>query len=108
MCELPIILRNFTEIFTIPRTSATMRTNFLLILGLCAVNLQKTLVEDICFEKDEALVEVDVIYDDHCVDIEGVIYILGSELMSCCDCFRLVSSKPRYNSNKKRGGALLN
>ena len=84
-----------------------MRTNFLLILGLCAVNLQKTLVEDICFEKDQALVEVDVIYDDHCVDIEGVIYILGSELMSCCDCFRLVSSKNLgIILIKKRGGII--
>ena len=78
-----------------------MRTNFLLILGLCAVNLQKTLVDDICYEKDKALVDVDVLYDDHCVDIEGVIYSLGSELASCCNCFRLVSSENLGNFNRK-------
>ena len=81
---------NSTEIFTIPRTSVRMRTNFLLILGLCAMNLQQTLLEDVCYEKDKAPVELDVLYDEVCLDLEGVIYTLGSELVSCCDCFRLV------------------
>ena len=65
-----------------------MRTNFLLILGLCSLNLQQTLLEDVCYEKDKAPVEVDVLYSDHCEDLEGNIYSLGSELRSCCDCFR--------------------
>ena len=67
-----------------------MRTNFLLILGLCYLNLQQTLLSDVCYEKDKTPVEVDVVYDDQCLDLEGVIYTLGSELMSCSDCFRLV------------------
>ena len=66
-----------------------MRTNFLLILGL----FQQTLLENVCYEKDKAPVEDDVLYDDQCLDLEGVIYPLGSELVSCCDCFRLVSSE---------------
>ena len=80
------------EIFNIPETSAVMRTNFLLILGLCAGSLQQTVVcvaQGFCYEKDKVPVDVDVLYDDHCVDVEGNIYDLGSELHSCCDCFRL-------------------
>ena len=69
--------------------SVIMRSNFLLILGLCSLNLQQTLLEDVCYEKDKAPVAVDVLYDDQCLDLEGVIYTLGSELMSCSDCFRL-------------------
>ena len=65
-----------------------MRTNLLLILGLCSMNLQQTLLEDVCYEKDKAPVELDVLYNDQCLDIQGVIYTLGSELVSCCDCFR--------------------
>ena len=69
-----------------------MRFNFLLILGLCAGSLQQTLLEDVCHEKDEAPVDVDVLYDDDCVDLQGNIYglELDSELQSCCDCFRLI------------------
>ena len=69
-----------------------MRSNFLLILGLCAGSLQQTVLciaHGVCFEKDEVPVEVDVLYDDDCVDVEGNIYGLQSELQSCCDCFRL-------------------
>ena len=84
-----IIFHNFI-ILIIPRTFVRMRTNFLLILGLCALNLQQTLLEDVCYEKDKAPVDLDVLYDDQCLDLEGVIYSLGSELVSCCDCFRLV------------------
>ena len=69
-----------------------MRSNFLLILGLCAGSLQQIVLcvaHGVCFEKDEVPVEVDVLYDDDCVDVEGNIYGLQSELQSCCDCFRL-------------------
>ena len=69
-----------------------MRSNFLLILGLCAGSLQQTVLcvaHGVCFEKDEVPVEVDVLYDDDCVDVEGNIYGQQSELQSCCDCFRL-------------------
>ena len=53
-------------------------------------DLQQTLLEDVCHEKDKAPVEVDVLFDDQCLDIEGVRYTMGSELLSCCDCFRFV------------------
>ena len=69
-----------------------MRSNFLLILGLCAGSLSQTVlcvVYGVCFDKDEVPVDVDVLYDDECVDVEGNIYGLQSELQSCCDCFRL-------------------
>ena len=65
-----------------------MRSNFLLILGL----LQQTvlcLLPGVCYEKDDVPVEVGVLHDDHCVDVDGNIYGLDSELQSCCDCFRL-------------------
>ena len=68
-----------------------MRSNFLLILGLCAGSLQQTVLcvaHGVCFEKDEVPVEVDVLYADNCVDVEGNIYGQQSELQSCCDCFR--------------------
>ena len=59
------------------------------------MNLQQTmslsyyvLLDDVCYEKDKAPVEVDVLYDDQCLDLEGVIYTVGSELASCSDCFR--------------------
>ena len=64
-----------------------MRSNFLLILGLCAGTLQQTVLcvaHGVCFEKDEVPVDVDVLYDDDCVDVDGNIY----GLQSCCDCFR--------------------
>ena len=71
-----------------------MRSNFLLILGLCAGSLHPIVkLGDVCHEKDEAPVELDVLYDDHCQDLEGVIYTTGSVLVSCCDCFRLVSTE---------------
>ena len=72
-----------------------MRSNFLLILGgLCAGIPYQTVLcvsHGVCYEKDEAPVDVDVLYDDDCVDLEGNIYQLerDSELQSCCDCFRL-------------------
>ena len=69
-----------------------MRSNFLLILGLCAGSLGQTVlcvVYGVCFDKDEVPVDVDVLYDDECVDVEGNIYGQQSELQSCCDCFRL-------------------
>ena len=74
-----------------------MRSNFLLILGLCAGRLQQTVLcvaHGVCYEKDEAPVDVDVLYDDDCEDREENIYQLepDSELHSCCDCFRLVVS----------------
>ena len=69
-----------------------MRSDFLLILGLFAGSLQQTVVcvaHGVCYEKDEVPVEVDVLYDDDCVDVEGNIYEQQSELQSCCGCFRL-------------------
>ena len=54
-----------------------MRSNLLLILGLCAWSLQQILLPDppgVCYEKDEVPVDVDVLYNDDCVDIEGNIY----------------------------------
>lgn len=66
-----------------------MRFNFLLILGL--VCLQQTLhsVEaGACFEKEEVPVDVAVLYDYDCGDVEGNIYGLNSSLHSCCDCLR--------------------
>ena len=69
-----------------------MRSKFLLILGLCTASLQQTVVcvaHGVCHEKDEVPVDVDLLYDDHCVDVEGNSYDQGSELQSCCDCFRL-------------------
>ena len=73
-----------------------MRTNILLILGLCSLNLHQTLLDDVCYEKDKAPVELDVLYDDQCVDLEGNIYREGSQLMSCCDCLRLVRNYLEY------------
>ena len=49
---------------------------------------QQTLLEDVCHEKDMAPVEVDVVYDEQCLDLEGVSFTVGSELASCSDCFR--------------------
>ena len=66
-----------------------MRTNFLLNLGLSLMTL---LLGDVCYEKDKAPVDEDVLFEDQCLDVEGVMYTLGSELMSCCDCFRLVET----------------
>ena len=66
-----------------------MRSNFLLILGLCAGGLQQTVLGDVCYQKDKAPVELDVVSNNNCVDLEGNIYSLGLELLSCCDCFRL-------------------
>ena len=69
-----------------------MRFNLLLILGLCARSLQQIVLPyppDVCYEKDEVPVDVDVLYDGDCVDVDGNIYSLDSELYSCCDCFRL-------------------
>ena len=45
--------------------------------------------QGVCFEKDEVPVDVDALNNDECLDIYGNIYKLGSELYSCCDCFRL-------------------
>ena len=45
--------------------------------------------QGVCFEKDEVPVDVDALYNDECLDIYGNIYKPGSELFSCCDCFRL-------------------
>ena len=69
-----------------------MRPNFLLILVFFAVNLPGRLLGDVCYKKDKAPVELDVVYHDNCVDLEGNIYglELDSELQSCCDCFRLI------------------
>ena len=69
-----------------------MRSNLLLILGLCAGSLQQIVLcvpHGVCYEKDEVPVELDVLYEDVCVDVDGNIYSLDSELYSCCDCFRL-------------------
>ena len=69
-----------------------MRSNPLLILALCAGTLQQTVLcvpHGVCYEKDEVPVDVDVLYDGDCVDLDGNIYSLDSELYSCCDCFRL-------------------
>ena len=68
-----------------------MRSNFLLILGLCAGSLQTVhpVPPGVCYEKDDVPVDVDGLYDDHCVDVDGNKYRLDSELHSCCDCFRL-------------------
>ena len=66
-----------------------MRSHFLLILGLCVGSLHQTVLGHVCYEKDQAPVELDVVSDMNCVDLEGNIYSLGSELRSCCDCFRL-------------------
>ena len=69
-----------------------MRSTFLLFLALCAGSLQHTVLPvppDVCYEKDDVPVDVDVLYDDHCVDVDGNKYSLDSELYSCCDCFRL-------------------
>ena len=59
------------------------------------MNLQQTLslsyyvlLDDVCYEKDKAPVELDVLYNDKCQDLEDVSYTVGSELVSCCDCFR--------------------
>ena len=68
-----------------------MRSTFLLILGLCAGSLQQIVLPyppGVCYEKDEVPVELDVLYDDDCVDVDGNIQSLGSKLYSCCDCFR--------------------
>ena len=65
-----------------------MGSNLLLILG----SLQQTVLcvpHGVCYEKDEVPVDVDVLYDDDCVDVDGNIQSLGSKLYSCCDCFRL-------------------
>ena len=78
------------EIFRNSQTSVIMRSNFLLILGLCVGSLQQTVVlGDVCYEKDEAPVELGVVSNINCADLEGNIYSLGSELLSCCNCFRL-------------------
>ena len=69
-----------------------MRSNLLLILGLCTRSLQQIVLPvppGVCYEKDEVPVDVDVLYDDDCVDVDGNIHSLDSELYSCCDCFRL-------------------
>ena len=70
-----------------------MRSNFLLILGLCGLCIgslpQSEVVEDVCYEKDESPVDLDVLFNGACTDVEGNIYRVGSELQSCCDCFRL-------------------
>ena len=42
----------------------------------------------VCYEKDEVPVDVDLLYDDDCLDVVGNIYGPKSELQSCCDCFR--------------------
>ena len=76
----------------IPQASAVMRSNLLLILALCARSLQQIVLPGlpgVCYEKDEVPVELDVLYDDDCVDVDGNIYSLDSELYSCRDCFRL-------------------
>ena len=91
------IFFNFFKLFSaefliIPLTSARMRSTFLLILGLCSGSFQQLLLPyppDVCYEKDEVPVDVDVLYDDDCVDLDGNKYKLDSELYSCCDCFRL-------------------
>ena len=86
------IFHNSCINFIIPQTSAMMRSDFLLILGLFAGSLQQTVVcvgHGVCYEKDEVPVDVDVLYDDDCVDVEGNIYGQQSELQSCCGCFRL-------------------
>ena len=65
---------------------------FLLILGLCAGSFQQLLLPyppGVCYEKDDVPVDVDVLYDGDCVDVDGNKYSLDSELYSCCDCFRL-------------------
>ena len=69
-----------------------MSSNLLLLLALSAGSLQQTVLcvaHGVCFEKDEAPVDVDVLYNDDCVDVEGNIYGPQSELQSCCGCFRL-------------------
>ena len=69
-----------------------MRSTFLLILGLCAGSLQHFVLPvppDVCYEKDDVPVDVDVLFDGVCVDVDGNISSLDSELYSCCDCFRL-------------------
>ena len=69
-----------------------MRSTFLLILGVCAGSLQQIVLPappDVCYEKDDVPVDVDVLYDDDCVDVDGNNYSRESELYSCCDCFRL-------------------
>ena len=77
----------------IPQTSPIMRTTFLLILAVCGVctgNLpQPEVVGDVCYEKDESPVDLDALFNEACTDVEGNIYRVGSELQSCCDCFRL-------------------
>ena len=85
-------MKFFTEILINPQASARMRFNFLLIFGLSAWSLQQTVLcvpQGVCYEKDDVPVDVDVLYDDDCVDVDGNIYSLDSELHSCCDCFRL-------------------
>ena len=69
-----------------------MRSSFLLILALFAESLQQILLPyppGVCYEKDDVPVDVDGLYDGDCVDVDGNKYSLGSELYSCCDCFRL-------------------
>ena len=74
-----------------------MRSNFLLILGFCTATLQQRLLGDVCYEKDKAPVDLDADYHNNCVDLEGNIYRQGSELDSCCDCFRLERTSRNYN-----------
>ena len=69
-----------------------MRSNLPLLLALVVGSLQQTVLcvpYGVCFEKDDVPVDVDVLYDDDCVDVDGNIYGPLSELQSCCDCFRL-------------------
>ena len=68
-----------------------MRANFLLILGLCGLcagNDPQSETDDVCYEKDDSPVDLDVLFNGACSDEEGNIYRVGSELQSCCDCFR--------------------
>ena len=70
-----------------------MRSNFLLILAVCGLSTgnqpQPEVVGDVCYEKDESPVDLDALFNEACTDVEGNTYRVGSELHSCCDCFRL-------------------
>ena len=42
------------------------------------MNLQQAELDDICFEKEDAPVVVDVLYNNHCVDLRGKPFLLAT------------------------------
>ena len=94
-----------------------MGSNFLLILAVCGLSTgnqpQPEVVGDVCYEKDESPVDLDALFNEACTDVEGNTYRVGSELHSCCDCFRLEkrdywwSENKTYNSDTNVRGRVL-